>query len=332
MSSLLNRLTASAVVRVLNIDVGDMSRNQIQNYLNRLKEKIEQKTALAAGQGLSEYNNPAPIINTIYIPTHEGKGAITATTLGGDFDPKSLVDIEYFRDKLFGSLKVPKQWFGFTEDGAGFNGGTSLTILSSRYGKSIKNLQNILCQMVTDLVNLFLIDRGLDNYVNKFRIRMQEPVTQEEKDKREATDNRIRYIGDLMSQMTDVEDKIVRLKIYKSLISSSVNDPEVMSYLQDYIEKLEKEEEDKNKGKSDDKDLDLSSEEENSSDVDMFANEEENEEEAPDASLPSMAELEHFNNTVEEEEKDIINEKTEDDDYLPSPDMLEDFPGNKDEE
>ena len=332
MSSLLNRLTASAVVRVLNIDVGDMSRNQIQNYLNRLKEKIEQKTALAAGQGLSEYNNPAPIINTIYIPTHEGKGAITATTLGGDFDPKSLVDIEYFRDKLFGSLKVPKQWFGFTEDGAGFNGGTSLTILSSRYGKSIKNLQNILCQMVTDLVNLFLIDRGLDNYVNKFRIRMQEPVTQEEKDKREATDNRIRYIGDLMSQMTDVEDKIVRLKIYKSLISSSVNDPEVMSYLQDYIEKLEKEEEDKNKGKSGDKDLASSSEEENSSDVDMFANEEENEEEESDASLPSMAELEHFDNTAEEEEKDIINEKTEDDDYLPSPDMLEDFPGNKDEE
>lgn len=332
MSSLLNRLTTSAVVRVLNIDVGDMSRNQIQNYLNRLKEKIEQKTALAAGQGLSEYNNPAPIINTIYIPTHEGKGAITATTLGGDFDPKSLVDIEYFRDKLFGSLKVPKQWFGFTEDGAGFNGGTSLTILSSRYGKSIKNLQNILCQMVTDLVNLFLIDRGLDNYVNKFRIRMQEPVTQEEKDKREATDNRIRYIGDLMSQMADVEDKIVRLKIYKSLISSSVNDPEVMSYLQDYIEKLEKEEADKNKGKSDDKDLDLSSEEENSSDVDMFANEEENEEEESNDSLPSMAELEHFDNTVEEEEKDIINEKTEDDDYLPSPDMLEDFPGNKDEE
>ena len=41
---------------------------------------------------------------------------------------------------------------------------------------------------------------------------------------------------------------------------------------------------------------------------------------------------EHFDNTVEEEEKDIINEKTEDDDYLPSPDMLEDFPGNKDEE
>ena len=64
----------------------------------------------------------------------------------------------------------------------------------------------------------------------------------------------------------------------------------------------------------------------------MFANEEENEEEAPDASLPSMAELEHFDNTAEEEEKDIINEKTEDDDYLPSPDMLEDFPGNKDEE
>lgn len=335
MSSLLNRLTASAVVRVLNIDIGDMSRNQIQNYLNRLKEKIEQKTALAAGQGLSEYNNPAPIINTIYIPTHEGKGAITATTLGGDFDPKSLVDIEYFRDKLFGSLKVPKQWFGFTEDGAGFNGGTSLTILSSRYGKSIKNLQNILCQMVTDLINLYLIDRGLDNYVNKFRVRMQEPVTQEEKDKREATDNRIRYIGDLMSQMTDVEDKIVRLKIYKSLISSSVNDPEVMNYLQEYIEKLEKDEKDKNKEKANAENSNDSFSEENNSEADLFTdteNTEKEDSEEPEASLPSMAELEHFDNTVEDEEKDIINEKAEDDDYLPSPDMLEDFPGNDDEE
>ena len=41
--------------------------------------------------------------------------------------------------------------------------------------------------MVTDIINLFLIDRGMTNYVNKFKVRMQTPVTQEEIDKREYT-------------------------------------------------------------------------------------------------------------------------------------------------
>lgn len=310
MSALLNRLTMSSVVRVLNIDIGDMSRNQIEAYLNRLKEKIEQKTALMTEMGSSEYNNPAPIINTIYIPTHEGKGAITATTLGGDFDPKSLVDIEYFRDKLFGSLKVPKQYFGFTDDGAGFNGGTSLSIYSARFGKTIKNVQNVLCQMLTDLINLFLIDRGLDNYVNRFRVRMQPPVTQDEKDKREATDNRIRYVGDLMGQMTDVEDKVVRLKIYKALIESSVNDPEAMAYLQQYIDKLE--EEQKPKQEEGNKQNSRVADAEEASDT--F-------EEAPEESEENLPSLESFDIS---EDKEVINEDS--DERLPSPDELEDFP------
>lgn len=241
MSALLNRLTKSSIIRVLNVDVGDMPKEQVQAFMQRLKEKIEQKSSLIAGGGMAEYNNPAPIENTIYVPTHGGQGTITPTTIGGDFDPKSLVDIEYFRDKLFGSLKVPKQYYGFTEDGAGFNGGQSLTIISSRYGKSIKNIQNILCQMITDLINLFLIDRNLNNYVNKFTVRMQAPVTQEELDRRTNTDNRIRYIGDLMQQLSDIEDKATKLKIYKALLGDAVNDPEVIGYLQEYIDKIEAE-------------------------------------------------------------------------------------------
>jgi len=241
MSALLNRLTKSAVVRILTVEVGDMPKEQVRNFMERLKDKIEQKSAINVESGMSEYNSTGPIENTIYVPVHGGQGNINATTIGGDFDPKSLVDIEYFRDKLFGSLKVPKQFFGFTEDGAGFNGGTSLTILSSRYGKSIKKIQQVLCTLVTDIINLFLIDRGLDSYVNKFTVRMQTPITQEELDRRTNTDNRIRYVGDLMNQLADIEDKATKLKIYKALLAGVVNDSEVISYLQAYIDSLEAE-------------------------------------------------------------------------------------------
>lgn len=297
MSALLNRLTKSSVVRVLNVDVGDMPKEQVQNFMQRLKEKIEQKIAVNTGNGISEYTNPSPIENTIYVPTHGGQGSINVTTIGGDFDPKSLVDIEYFRDKLFGSLKVPKQFYGFTEDGAGFNGGQSLTILSSRYGKSIKNLQNILSQMITDLINLFLIDRHLDNYVNKFKVRMQEPVTQEELDRRTNIDNRLRYVGDLMGQLNDIDDKAIKLKIYKSLLGNVINDPEIISYIQDYIDTIDTNSNDDTKFKPEDT-------------------------ESQDAGFDLEPKNETLSSDIESKELILEADSDEDDSYLPSPDEL----------
>lgn len=301
MSALLNRVTKSAVTRIITVDVGDMPKNQVQVFMQRLKDKLEQKTALDVGTGMSEYTNPAPIENTIYVPVHGTQGTISATTLGGDFDPKSLVDIEYFRDKLFGNLKVPKQFFGFTDDGAGFNGGTSLTILSSRYGKSIKNIQNILCQMMIDVINLFLIDRGLDSYVNKFRVRMQAPITQEELDRRANNDTRLRYISDIMQQLGDIEDKIIKLEILKSLLGDVIGNPEVISYIHDYIDTLKAKEEENNE-KADDN---------NSEDIDFESD--------------SGAELPPLESFYQEETKDSLNETAEDeeeDSYLPTPEEL----------
>lgn len=296
MSALLNRITQSSVVRCINIDTGDMPKEQVQIYLQRLKEKIEQKSALNVDTSMGEYNNPGPIINTIYIPTHNGQGAISVQNIGGDFDPKALTDIEYFRDKLFGSLKTLKQYFGFTEDGAGFNGGTSLTILSSRYGKAIKKIQSKMCQLVTDIINLFLINRGLVNYVNKFTIKMQAPVTQEELDRRTNTDNRIRYVGDIMQQLTDVEDKPIRLKIFKSLLSDVINDPEVINYLQQYIDDLEK------PAKNDTEAANTETGEAEQENLDLAASMEESAE--------------------EKENKDVLLEDSDNDETLPSPEAL----------
>lgn len=311
MSALLNRITKSAVTRVITVDVGDMPREQVPGFMQRLKDKMEQKTALNVGSGMSEYTNPAPIENTIYVPIHGTQGQINATTIGGDFDPKSLVDIEYFRDKVFGNLKVPKQFFGFTADGAGFNGGSSLTILSSRYGKSIKNIQNILCQMMTDVINLFLIDRGLDSYVNKFRIRMESPITQEEIDKRADKDTRIRYINDLMGQFADIDDKAVKLTIFKSLLGDTIGNPEVISYLQDYIDELIAV---KNKAKE------TKPREAKNSDT---AIDTETPEASDDMNLPSLEAMQKEEAKEALVETAELTEDEEDDSYLPSFDELD---------
>lgn len=244
-SVLLNRVTKSSIVRMISIEVGDMPKENVGAHLMSIKNLIEQKSAVNTGDNMQEYTNPGPIENNIYIPTHGGVGAISTQQIGGDVDPKKLTDLSYFQDKFFGSFRTPKQFFGVTDDAAGFNGGTSLSIISSRYGKAIKRIQNTLIQALTDVVNLMLLDKGLTAYINKFNLRMSAPITQEEIDKRDNVINKIGVVSDIMNTLSDVSSPSTKLKILKSLLSSSISDYEVIALLEEEIEKLQKEEEDK---------------------------------------------------------------------------------------
>ena len=317
-SALLNRITKSSVIRMISVEVGDMPKEKIALHLNSIKSLMEQKSALNVNKGIQEYTNPGPVENNIYIPTHEGKGAITASNIGGDFDPKQLTDLSYFQDKLFGALGIPKAFFGITDDGAGFNGGTSLAIQSSRYGKSIKRLQNTLIQAITDLVNLFLLDRGLTSYINKFSIRMQAPVTQEELDRRENKKNKIGVIQDIMNQLSDITNPVIKLKILKSLLSDSLADIGVIELIQEQIDELEKEnapQEEETGGESNTAPVDSSSD----SELPTFRND------VGDTDYDSTTEIEPEDSFSEIEPSDSgsVDTGTEtEDSYLPTPDEL----------
>lgn len=236
---LLNRITKSSVIRVFQVEVGDMGKDQVGPYLNRLKQMIEQKTAINTGNTMSEYTNPGPMENSIYVPTHNGQGSLSIQAVGGDVDVKGLADIDYFTNLLFGGLRVPKQYFGFTEDAAGFSGGESLALISSRYAKMVKRIQNTMIQALTDAINIMLLDKGLDSYINKFELQMVTPTTSEERDRRETMSNRINYVRDTMDLLQDIEDPEVRLRILKALLSNALQDNEITELIQEEIEKLE---------------------------------------------------------------------------------------------
>ena len=238
-SLLLNRLTKSSVTRVIGVEVGDMPKEQVGPHLQGIKNLIEQKSALNVGKSLTEYTNPGPMENNIYVPTHNGIGALSTQQVGGDVDVKSLADVDYFKDKFWGAMRVPKQFFGDTDDSAGFSGGESLSLISSRYAKMIKRIQNTVIQTITDVVNLMLIDKNFGNYIGRFSIRMQPPATAEERDRRENLSNKIGVVSDIMNLLSDVENTTSKLKILKSLLSNVLTDSEVTDILQEEIDNLE---------------------------------------------------------------------------------------------
>jgi hypothetical protein len=238
-SIMLNRITKSSIVRLINVEVGDMSKEDIIIHLQKIKAMIEQKAAIDTGKSMSEYTNPGPIENNIYIPTHEGKGAITTSEFGGDVNVGQLTDLDYFKNKFFGAMRVPKQFFGDTDDGAGFNGGTSLSIISSRYAKAIKRIQNALIQAITDAVNIMLIDKEMDSYVNKFTIKMLPPTTQEEIDRRDNLSNKISIASDIMQLISqDIDNQEIKLRALKSLLNSTITNAEILELIQEQIDTI----------------------------------------------------------------------------------------------
>lgn len=317
---LLNRVTKSSVVRAIGVEIGDMPKEQVQPHLQGVKRLFEQSESIISGKSMSEYTNPGPIENNVYIPTRDGKGAINIQQVGGDVDVKGLADLDYFRDKFFGGLKVPKQYFGFTEDGAGFDGGKSLSIISSRYAKMVKRIQNTIIQTLTDAINIILLDRGLANYINKFQLKMQAPTTQEDIDRRENMSAKVQLTRDTMDMVTDIEDPITKLKILKALISNYLTDTEVIELLQTEIEKLEAEKEAEENPPEPE-------EEESVEEVEEESSEEPVEEEEP-GSLSAAIDMGGIEDEGEGEgEEDIVVEESlenlnEDDNILPTPASL----------
>lgn len=94
-AALLSRLTRSSVIRKVGVEMGNTSKEKSAQILRAVKEMFEQRTAYSTGSSMSEYSNPGAIENFIYHAVRDGKGAITVDTIGGDYDPKSLVDLDW---------------------------------------------------------------------------------------------------------------------------------------------------------------------------------------------------------------------------------------------
>jgi len=249
----LSRLSKSAIIRLLQVEVGDAPKPEGENILRRVKNLVEQKMSVNTDSGKTRsYNSPGPIENTIYVPTKNGKGAIEASTIGGDVDIKSIADIEYFQNLKLAALKIPKQFLNF-DSAEGFSNGTSLTKVSSRYAHTIMRIQTAYIKGITTLLNIFFIDKGLD-YVNKFKLRMVSPSTVEDAERDEQLNDKISQTRDLVELADDLGvDAEAKNKIFVKLLNDFVGIPEISNIVNDSLKKQDGE---------DTSDLDLTNEEE----------------------------------------------------------------------
>lgn len=220
---LLTRMTRSILYRIFSVEVANKGNKETMQILNSLKNKIKMDETVNVKEKI--YNSTlaqVPLGDSIFIPTRNGIGAIKVDTIGGDFNLRDAIDLDYFKDKLFASLKIPRSFLGFEDDMPGSLGNTSLVRMDIRYARSVRGLQNILVEGIKDIIDIYLKYTRTEKVLKELpniKVCMTSINTSEdaervesEKVKMETVDKIVETLGNLgidLSQYKNVRDAII---------------------------------------------------------------------------------------------------------------------------
>lgn len=236
-SVLLNRLSKSAIIRLIQIEVGNTDDTEVQEILQTLRDKISRSRYIDKNTGdYKNQVNPGPLENIIYHATHKGNGVISHSTIGGDVDVKALADIDHFLEKFAQGFPIPLAYVKQTnDDGGGLSAGTSLTKFDARYGRTLKRYQNAYISGVTDLINVFAYKRGVKQYINEFNIKMVSPSAVEDNERDEKLKSHTEIIRDIMDVINGLDESYspeIKKEILNYLIQSMLQDNGLNDILQ----------------------------------------------------------------------------------------------------
>lgn len=220
----LSRIARSTQFNIVKVEVGNAGAGQTQQMLSDVRRRFQANTKMQKGVGFRSDPSPIPINSNIYLPTRDGKGDVTVESIGDGVDVQSIVDVDYFTDKLFASLKVPKQYLGFAES-LGSMGNNSLVKQDLRYARSVSRVQQILINGITDLVENYLKYRGRGSDVGAFSIRMRPLPTSETSTKVEEFVSNLQMIDSSSAFLESYADYIDKAKWLKSMLNLINVDP-----------------------------------------------------------------------------------------------------------
>lgn len=224
---IMSRVARSTQYNLVKVEVGNASPAKTQEILSDVKRRLEGNTKIRKGGGLKTDPSPIPVNSNVYIPTREGKGEVTVESVNESVDVSSIVDIDYFRNKEFATIKTPKSYLGFEEELPGSMGNSSLVKLDIRYARPVQKVQNVIRYGIEDLCNNYLKFRGRVDDVGKFDIEMRDITTAENGARiEEFISNFTAFdaVSNMMETFSDFVDKARLLKTVVEVVGMSPED------------------------------------------------------------------------------------------------------------
>lgn len=190
------RFGKSAFYRMFKVEVGGASRNETMRILRETKAAFNVQDNLDVNnRTYSGVKKPLPHGENVYLPVRQGKGEVSVEEIGGTVDIKEIADLDYWRNKLFAALRMPKAYLGFEETQPGGLGNISLTRQDIRYARSVKVIKRVLKNGIIDMIDSHLKEVGKEEWIGRFDVEMTKVMSAEVSD----------IEDDLMSNITLAE-------------------------------------------------------------------------------------------------------------------------------
>lgn len=169
-SVVIARLTRAQQRFAYMIDVNGVEPGEATvQYLEEVKNKLKKKRTIDPRTGKMDLNyNPLSVEEDIFLAKRESGGS-DVKVLQGATNLAQLQDIEYFRNKLFAGLKVPKAWLGLEAD---TRARAVITELDVQFARTIRRVQQAMISELRKLFDFVLTIRGIDTTQVNYTLRL----------------------------------------------------------------------------------------------------------------------------------------------------------------
>ena len=170
-AALIYRLQRAPERYAFYVDVGDLPPREAMAFVNKVRQQFKKRKFVNPSTGkLDLKHNVLSQDEDFFVPVRKGSESTRIEVLGSP-SWQHMDDIEYFRDKLFASIKVPKAYLGQEE-------GVARAVLSSedtRFARTILRVQRELRSGFSKTMRVHMAALGMNPAKAEYEVHMTTP-------------------------------------------------------------------------------------------------------------------------------------------------------------
>ena len=212
---MIHRIMRAPQRRVYKIAVGNLSPNEIDQYMQKIMDDTKKTPYIDEKTG--QYNlkfNLQNMLEDVYIPVRGGDNQTEIETLDGMSNDGFIEDVDYIKQKMMAALKIPRAFLGYDEN---LEGKAVLAAEDVRFARTIERIQSIFESELYKIAVIHLFLQGYtDSSLIDFELSLNNPSIVYERQRVEILNEKIA----LASAMK--ESKLVSRKyIYENVLNLS---------------------------------------------------------------------------------------------------------------
>ena len=195
---LIHRIMRAPDKRVFKIDIGNIPPNEVEAFMEGMVNKMKKVPYIDPETG--EYNlkyNMQNLLEDFYLPVRGAESGTSIEPLSGiQYD--SIADIDYLKNRLLGSLKIPKAYLGYEED---TTGKATLASQDFRFARTVERVQKIIVSELHKIAVVHLYSQGFtDAELIDFSLSLTAPSSVYEREKVELWTSKVTLAGDMIEK------------------------------------------------------------------------------------------------------------------------------------